>query len=241
MAAAGIELNLPDLPEVPIRLGPVSGRPGEPGPKPATKMPWGLRLREALTAYLPLLMMVLLALGSWWLVKNSPQPLVPKPGRAATGEPDYTMRGFTLQRFGPDGQLKLTLEGRQLHHFPDTDRIEIEELYLTALGSGDRQTVATARKALSNGQATDVQLLGGAQLRGRTPDGQPIEIDSEFLHILSQAERITSDRRVQLRVGSNLVTAGGLVWDHPGRVLELKPPIRAVLPPPGRTVTEGAP
>ncbi len=242
MAAAGIELNLPDLPEVPIRLGNEPGAAAEPVRKAAVRMPWPARLRETLTAYLPLLLMVLLALGSWWLVKNSPQPLVPKAARTASGEPDYTMRGFTVQRFGPDGQLVLTLEGRQLHHYPDTDRIEIEELLLTVRGTAERQTVATARKAVSNGKATEVQLLGGAQLRGRTADGQPIEVDSEFLHIFSDAQRVISDRRVQLRVGSNVVTAGGLVWDQAGRVLELKPPVRAVLPPPSRAVvSEGAP
>jgi lipopolysaccharide export system protein LptC len=227
MAGAGIELNLPDLPEVPIRLGP-DGDAAQPQHR-RVRQPWPLRLREVITAYLPLLMMVLLALGSWWLVKNSPQPPSPKTTRLASGEPDYTMRGFTVQRFGREGQLRLTLEGRELHHYPDTDRIEIAELKLIALAPDGRQVLATARQALSNGRGTEVQLRGGAQLRSRTADGQPVEIDSEFLQVFTETERVVTDRAVRLRMGTTQATAGGLVWDNRERVLELKPPIRAVL------------
>jgi lipopolysaccharide export system protein LptC len=230
MASAGIELNLPDLPEVPIRLG----ADGPPLSQPAARvqrLPWSTRLRETVMAYLPLLLMVLLALGTWWLVKNSPQPAPVREAKAVTGEPDYTMRGFTVQRFASSGGLQLTLEGRQLHHYPDSDRIEIEELRLTALGAAGRPAIATARRAVSDGKARDVQLLGGAQLRSRTADGLPLEIDSEFLRFETQAQRVSSDRAVRLRAGTTLATTGGLVWDHPSRALELKPPIRAVIQP----------
>lgn len=230
MAAAGIELNLPDLPEVPIRLGHEGPPPGPPAAR-AVRQPWPARVRETLVSYLPLLLMVLLALGSWWLVKNSPQPQAPRETQLQAGQPDYTMRGFTVQRFAAGGSLQLTLEGRELHHYPDSDRIEIEELRLTALGADRRPAVATARRALSDGKARDIQLLGGAQLRSRTADGTPLEIDSEFLRFETDAQRVTSDRQVKLRVGSTQATAGGLIWDNRTRSLELKPPIRAVLQP----------
>jgi lipopolysaccharide export system protein LptC len=227
MAASGIELNLPDLPEVPIRLGT------EPqAPRPARAMPWGLRMREALTSYLPLLMMVMLALGTWWLVKNSPQPLPPRTAKPATGEPDYTMRGFTLQRFLREGPLQMTLEGRQLHHYPDSDRIEIEELRLTLVAPDGRRTLATARKAVSNSKASEVQLQGGAQIRGRTADGQEVEIDSEYLRYFAETERAWTDRAVRVRVGSSTLSAGGLNYDNLAQRLELAPPIRALLQPP---------
>ncbi|MBL8328047.1 MAG: LPS export ABC transporter periplasmic protein LptC [Rubrivivax sp.] len=236
--AARIELNLPDLPEVPISLGaqPPPERRRAPRPRP----PWPTRLRDALTSYLPLLLMVLLALGSWWLVKNSPAPATPRGAKPAGGEPDYTMRGFTIQRYAADGLLQLTLEGRELHHYPQSDRIEIEELQLTANGPDGRQTLATARKAVSDGKGSRVQLLGGAQVRGRTADGQRVEVDSEFLELETESQRVRTDRPVQLRVGTTAATAGGLVWDNRQRQLELQPPIRAVLQP-RSPAAEGSP
>jgi lipopolysaccharide export system protein LptC len=68
-----VELHLPDLPEVPLALGP---RQAAPPPPRAALAP---ALRDALSTYLPLLLMALLALATWWLVKNTPRP--PTPGR----------------------------------------------------------------------------------------------------------------------------------------------------------------
>ena len=148
-----------------------------------------------------------------------------------SGEPDYTMRGFSLQRFGPDGRLQVTLQGKQLHHYPQNDRIEIEELHLTAEAPSGRPTLATARKAISNSKASEVQLMGGAQIRTRTAAGQPVEIDSEYLQLFTESERVVTDKPVRARVGPNIMRAGGLVYDHKNAQLELKPPVRAELQP----------
>jgi lipopolysaccharide export system protein LptC len=66
-----VELHLPGPARGPP-LGP-SAR-SRPAAAPRRAMPWHLRLREALSSYLPLLLMALLALATWWLVKNSPRP-----------------------------------------------------------------------------------------------------------------------------------------------------------------------
>ena len=71
--------------------------------------------------------MALLALGTWWLVRNTPRARRaarrPAPPRH---EPDYSMRGFTVQRFAPDGALRVQIEGDALRHYPDTDTLEID-------------------------------------------------------------------------------------------------------------------
>jgi lipopolysaccharide export system protein LptC len=224
MASPAIELNIPDLPEVPIQLGP-SVR----STQPRAPVPWSIRLRDAFTAYLPLLLMVLLALGTWWLVKNSPQPMQPRTQASVRTEPDYTMKGFAVQRFARDGRLLVRVEGSQLRHFPDTDRTEIDSVTLRAYSPDGRETVATASRALANGDATDVQLLGGAQVRSRTPVGEPVEIDSDFLHILTLTEQVKTHLPVHLRVGSSDLRASGLVFDNLTGRAELMGPMRAVV------------
>lgn len=228
MATTSIELNLPDLPEVPIQLGPTLG---PSAPRPA--VPLGRRVREALTAYLPLLLMVLLALGTWWLVKNAPKPVVPAEEAAPRSDPDYTMSGFSVQRFGADGRLVVRLDGRQMRHFPDTDRTEIDGVTIRAYAPDGRETVATARQALANGDASEVQLLGGAQVRSRTPEGAAVELDSEFLHLFTRTERVQTHLPVKVVVGGSELRAGGLDYDNLARRLELKGPMRGVFAPQG--------
>jgi len=233
MATTGIELNLPDLPEVPIQLGPAL-RPSAP----RAAVPLGVRLRDAVTAYLPLLLMVLLALGTWWLVKNAPKAVVPTEASAPRSDPDYTMSGFSVQRFAPDGRLVVRIEGRQMRHYPDTDRTEIDTVTIRAYAPDGRETVATARQAQANGDGSEVQLLGGAQVRSRTPGGTPVEIDSEFLHLFTRTERVQTHLPVKVLQAGNEFRAGGLVYDNLAQRLDLKGPMRGVFNP--QTLRGGA-
>jgi lipopolysaccharide export system protein LptC len=221
-----VELHLPDLPEVPIALGPARGAAA---PRPT--MPWHLRLRDVLSAYLPLLLMTLLALFTWWLVKNTPSA----PGVREEGpprrEPDYTMTEFALERFEAGGRLKLRIEGAKMRHFPDTDRIEIEGVQIRAVAPDGRVTRASARRALSNGDGSEVQLMGDARVDSVDAAGVPVAMRSDFLHAFLASERVRSHLKVQVDVGGRALSAAGFEYDHGAGRLELRGPMRAVLPP----------
>jgi lipopolysaccharide export system protein LptC len=192
--------------------------------------PWPYRLGQALGSYLPLLLMLMLALGTWWLVENSPRP----PGAAAEAplrnEPDYSMTGFAVERFDASGRLLLRLEGAEMHHYPATDRIEIQEVRIRALGEDGRLTLATARRALANGDGSEVQLIGGAEINSSGGSGAPLVMRSEFLHAFFLTERVTSNRPVVVLQGGSELRAAGLVYDHPSGRLDLSGPTRLVLP-----------
>lgn len=220
-----VELHLPDLPEVPISLGP----PGGGAPRPS--MPWHLRLRDTLSSYLPLLLMALLALATWWLVKNSPRTAAPVAERPVSSEPDYTMTQFSLERFDATGRLKLRIEGERLRHFPDTDRVEIDQARIHAFALDGRVTLATAARALGNGDGSEMQLMGGAQVTAQDPAGQPLVMRSEFLHAFLVTERVRSHLPVQVNQGGSSLQAAAMDYDNATRRLELKGPIRAVLAP----------
>lgn len=220
-----VELHLPDLPEVPISLGPAAGRPRR------QRLPWHLRLREAVSAYLPLLLMLLLALFSWWLVKNAPRTEPAAEARAPAGEPDYTMTQFALERFDATGRLKLRIEGDRLRHFPDTDRIEIERARIRAFAPDGRETLATAARALGNGDGSEMQLLGGAEVTAQDRAGVPLVMRGEFLHAFFVTERVKSHLPVLVRQGGSELRAAGLDYDHAAQRLALKGPLRAQLTP----------
>ena len=220
-----VELHLPDLPEVPISLGPAA-----PGPA-RQPVPWHLRLRDALSSYLPLLLMALLALATWWLVKNSPRPEAARPVAAVSSEPDYTMTQFAVERFDASGRLKLRIEGAQLRHFPDTDRIEIEGAQIRAYAPDGRVTLATAKRALGNGDGSEIQLLGGAEVTAQDGSGAPLVMKGEFLHAFLVTERVKTHLPVTVRQGGSEFRAAGLEYDHAARRLDLKGPLRAVLSP----------
>ena len=218
-----VELHLPDLPEVPISFGPAHGAAAR------VDMPWHLRIRAAVSNYLPLLLMTGLALATWWLVKKAPRAPVADEARVVATTPDYTMSRFALERFDAAGRLKLRIEGEQLRHFPATDRIEIDGAVIRAVAPDGRVTQAHARRAIGNGDGSEVQLLGGAEVNSERQGESNLVMRSEFLHAFFVAERVRSHLPVQVQMGATELKAAGLDYDHAERRLELKGPLRAVM------------
>lgn len=221
-----VELHLPDLPEVSLSLGT-----GAPPPK-TVALPWHVRLRDLLSAYLPLLLMALLALATWWLVKHTPT-VAPVPASAEVRrEPDYLMNEFAIERFDRTGRLRVRVDGERLRHFPDTDRYEIDRARIRAITPDGQVTVAVADRALANGDISEVQLLGGARVSSTGAQGEPLEMRSEFLHAFLVTERVQTHLPVIVTAGVNELRAEGLNYDHGRRLLELKGRQRALFTSP---------
>lgn len=212
---------------------PASG-PQNPPPRPRQPLWW--RIGQWVSAYLPLVLMGLLALATWWLVQNTPRPQEPGDKAPPRHEPDYTMQDFTMQRYAADGRLRVQVRGTQMRHYPDTDTLEIDGVTIRALGQDGRVTVASAQRALANGDATEVQLLGQARVvhgaEGSAGPGEAIEFDSEFLHAFLATEQLRSHLPVRLRQGTSDLRVAWLEFDNLTRTARLGGPLQArfVLP-----------
>lgn len=196
-------------------------------------MPWRVRVLDALSTYLPLLLMGLLALGTWWLVKNTPLAEAPRAGAPPTDEPDYEMRNFVIQRFAPDGTARIRIEGRRMHHHPIANTLEVEGVQIHAVGGDGGVTSASADRALANADASEVQLLGRAQvIRQATGREARTEFRSEFLHFFQATERVRSHLPVTVRRGASEFRADAVEYDNLTQVIELKGRVRATFAPP---------
>lgn len=192
---------------------------------------------ESFTIYLPVVLMGLMALASWWLVRNAPSTPQAEPARAAVHEPDYFMKDFSVQSFDAAGHMTRRLEGQMARHYPDTDTLEIDAVQIHAKSPDGRQTRATALRGLSNGDGSEVQLFGNARVTREAqqlPDGTrspELRFEGEFLHAWTNEERVRSDKPVVLWRGTDRFTADSLNYDHLDQVLQLDGRVRGVLQP----------
>jgi lipopolysaccharide export system protein LptC len=184
---------------------------------------WHTRIASLVMAYLPLLVMALLALGTWWLVENTPVIGGTAEAPAPRHEPDYTMRAFVVQRFDREGAMRTQIEGDVALHYPDTDTLEIENPRIRAIATNGRVTLASARRALANGDGSEVQLLVGAHVvREATAQDEAIDFRSDFLHVFVNAERVRTHLPVTVTQGATEVQAAGMEYDNLARVVDLK-------------------
>ena len=98
-------------------------------------------------------------------------------------------------------------------------------------------TTATARRALTNGDASEVQLFGDARIvREPLPDKSGIlqprmEFRGEFLHAFRETERIKSHKPVALVRGNDRFTADSMDYNNIDRVMQLTGRVKGTLVP----------
>ena len=199
------------------------------------------RAWDRLSIYLPLMLMGLLALGTYWLVRSTPALEAEAEQQPVRQEPDYQMERFSIKTFGPDGRLKTEVYGEQARHYPHTDILEIDRVRIRSYNQRGFLTVATAKRALANNDATEVQLIGDAQVvREATVDRSGtvlprVSFSGEFLHAFLDDERIKSHKPVELMRGGDRITADHLDYSNYDQVMELRGRVRGtLLPPPER-------
>ena len=197
------------------------------------------RTWDRMSIYLPVMLMGLLAMGTYWLARNTPS-FAPIAGqRAPTHDADYFLRGFSVKNFDPNGRLKSEIRGTEARHYPDTDTTEIDQPRIRSYNERGALTIATAKRAVSNGDGTQVQLFGDAVVTREAPaaKGQPqppkLEIRGEFLHAFMDEERVKSHLPVTLKRGNDVFNGDSLDYDNLERVLEMRGRVRGTIQPNG--------
>ena len=196
---------------------------------------WMRATWDRLAIYLPVIIMGVMALGTYWLARNTPAFVGgADTERPLKHEPDYFMRGFSVKTFDPAGRLKSEVFGTEARHYPDTDTLEIDQPRIRAYDENGLLTVATAQHALSNADGSEVQLMGNAVVTRQPPPGgkaPKMEFRGEFLHAFVNTERVKSHKPVTIIRGNDQFTAETLDFDNLDRVIELQGRVRGTLVP----------
>lgn len=109
----------------------------------------------------PLLLAGLLAGMTYWLDITSRPPAGARDGKSRH-DPDYLVERFTVQRFGPEGNLQHTLRAMSMRHYPDDDSTIVVGPDLT--WHRTPVTRITAREAQLDSEGKHVQLIDDVRI-----------------------------------------------------------------------------
>ncbi len=210
------------------------------GMSTSAKMLW-MRARQHwdhLAVYVPLLLMGLLALATYWLVRHTPVVTDVELEAAPQHLPDYFMRDFSVKVFDAQGQLKNEMSGLQGRHYPDTDTLEIDQPRIRAIARDGQITIARAERAVINADGSEVQLFVKAVLireavpPGTDPGQKRSELRGEFFHLFANAEKIKTHLPVELLRGTgDRLVADRMDFDNLARVMQLSGRVHVTLAP----------
>lgn len=192
---------------------------------------------DRFSLYLPIVLMSLLSLGTYWLVQSTPVPNGPAPEKVPRHEPDYFMKNFSVRTFQESGRLKSEVFGAAARHFPDTDTLEIDAVRIRSFDAQGRLTTSTASRAVTDGDGSEVQLFGKAlvvreAIADKSGKVTPqMEFRGEYLRADLNNERLSSDRPVEIRRGADVFHADSLNYDNVQLVLALRGRVKGTLNP----------
>lgn len=196
------------------------------------------RVLDRFVVYLPLLIMGLMAMTTYWLVRNTPTQGDVEVEALPRHEPDYYMRDFSVKVFESDGRLKSVIVGTEGRHYPDTDTLEIDQPRIRIMGVAGNVTTATAVRGLINADGSEAQLFGSAVVvREASVNAQGVtvprsELQSDFLHFFANTEQVKSHLPVVMIRGSgDRFTGDGMGFDNLGRTMEINGRVRGVIQP----------
>lgn len=190
-----------------------------------------------MSLYLPVLLMGVLALGTYWLVRSTPQLMQAAPAAPARHEPDYFLQNFAVRTFDDTGRLKSEVFGADARHFPDTDTLEVDDVRIRSFNEDGHLTTATAKRALTNGDASEIELFGNARIIRESVQVKAgrnlprLEFRGEYLHADMKSERIKSSKPVELSRGRDSFTADTMSFDNAEQVMRLDGRVKGTLMP----------
>ena len=171
-------------------------------------MNFARRLLDKLSVYLPMIVMALLASGSWWLVRSAPELLMPAVNKAVREEPDYRLENFTVKSFDVRGRMTREVSGDKAQHYPASETLDIEQIRIYAENETGKILNARSRQGIATDDGKQVTLIGDASAIRQAFDTSPqLELRGQRLVALPDDDRVVSSDPVQITRDRDVFTA----------------------------------
>ncbi len=179
-----------------------------------------------------LILFILLALGSFWLVQvmnKHTEDSLPKVARA---EPDYFVEHFNYVQMSPSGLPRYNISGDLLTHNPLDDSFDVQKPLIHSLDKEKPPMNLRANRGKIEDNNSKVHLYGDVNAdRPKTPKADNFHLKSEYLLLLPDDDVMQSDQPVELTLGQSILHGTGMDFNNSTRVLKLFSKVHGVFPP----------
>lgn len=170
--------------------------------------------------YMPILIMSLLSLGTYWLVKaTTPQT---QETRAKQHTPDYIVDGVTMTSLRADGSTKNRILSKRLTHYEDDLSSHLEYPIARQFNPGKPAITVRSDTGILNGDMSLLDLIGNATLirpnQPATPTMQALPrlyMASSHFTVYLNDDVVKTNHPVTLEQGLSIMTSqDGAIYDN---------------------------
>jgi lipopolysaccharide export system protein LptC len=176
----------------------------------------------------PLLLLTLLAGGTFWLERASQ---IGEAGRNGKNrhDPDFIVEHFTTRRFNLEGHLQHHLSAQKMTHYPDDDTTEVSTPSLIYYGQSNPLHI-DAEHAWVSKDGKEVKLIGNVQMKRPARPHQPeLLVKTAELRVFPDDEIARTQTAVTIINGLSTLQGQGLEANHHTQIFTLLGRVQGVL------------
>ncbi|MEK7768744.1 MAG: LPS export ABC transporter periplasmic protein LptC [Pseudomonadota bacterium] len=177
---------------------------------------------------LPLALLVLLVVATFWLDKVVQPPATVEDG-SAHRDPDYMLEGLSVIRTDHDGVARYKLFAKKMLHYSDDDSTHLERPRLVNATPGKPAVQIKADQGELSGGNDDVYLSGNVTLsRNAGNVSNKATMVTSSLRIIPDDDIARTDKPVTITEGNTTINAVGMELDNRANVTRLLSQVKVV-------------
>jgi lipopolysaccharide export system protein LptC len=177
-----------------------------------------------------------LALGSFWMLEVMRRSGSPNAADGNRNVPDYYVENFQFVRVSSSGQAQYSMSGERLTHYPADDTHKVEQPVVKSLTPERPAMHAVSETATVDRTNSKIHMYGDVHLdRAATPDKERLQLDSDYLLLLTDEDIMKTDKPVTITLGQSVLKGTGMVANNATGELRLAGNVTVTYRPPSKT------
>lgn len=176
--------------------------------------------------------LILLALGSFWLLEVMRRSAGESGPSAARTEPDFYVEQFSYVKIAQDGKAQYHFSGARLSHNPQDDSYDIQQPTIKSVGKGAQPMTIQSETAHVNSDSSEVHLYRNVELdRPASSDTEHLHATSDYLLVLPDDDVMKTDKPVNIALGKSRLTGAGMLANNATREFKLMSKVHGTYQP----------
>jgi lipopolysaccharide export system protein LptC len=181
------------------------------------------------------LLLLIAALGSLWVLQVMQRESEDTPSKLQKGESDYSVNQFNILRMSKTGKARYSISGVRMTHFPDGDTFEIQKPVIYSVNENQVPLTMRAERAVVDHLSNKVHMYTNVRLdRPASAKDDRFHLNSEYLLFLPDEDVMQTDNPVQIDYGTSHLSGVGMFANNATREFRLLRQVRGTFEAPVR-------
>jgi len=183
-------------------------------------------MKTRASSLFPLLLMLGLAVMSFWLERAVQAPEHDKSGRSRH-DPDFIAENFGITRMSGAGRPEYLISAKRMQHYPDDESTSIEAPRLVQNRDKGPPIIVSADRGLISSNGEEARFYGNVVVVRQAGKGEKeLRVSTEYLHVMPERDIARTNRAVTITEGRSRLSGVGMEVNNKTRQFLLNSQVR---------------